>query len=272
MKPNKQPVSHSIAFLAAVFLALSLFLSRPASFETLIWKFPRWVDLLEEDSAVTVEEIKTLLNNYQQFALQEEKDTLETAAGVASAMEADTSHADTVMPVKVISVEGESYDREDAANVLHPDLLLQGNERAFERLASFFSKLNAPVRSPSLHVFHFGDSQIEGDRITGVLRSKWQETWGGSGPGFLAPAQPSPSPSMKQEWSSDWKRYTRFGKVDSTIEHNRYGMFAAFAQHDNSKGEISPWIRFTPQPRSSKRNQIYDQIHRHLLHFRTQIH
>ena len=266
MKPNKQPVSHSIAFLAAVFLALFLFLSRPASFETLIWKFPRWVDLQEEDSTVTVEEIKTLLDNYQQFAIQEVaiqegKDTLETAAGVATAIAADSSHADTSLPVKIVSVEGESYGREDAANVLHPDLLLQGNERAFERLASFFSKLNAPVRSPSLHVFHFGDSQIEGDRITGVLRSKWQETWGGSGPGFLAPAQPIPSLSMKQEWSSDWKRFTRFGKVDSTIEHNRYGMFAAFAQHDNSKGETSPWIRFTPHPRSFKRNQVFDQIH-----------
>ncbi len=261
MKPNKQPVSRSIAFLAAVFLALFIFLSRPASLETLIWKFPRWVDLQEEDSTVTVEEIKTLLDNYQQFSIQEVKDTLETAPSVVSAIEADSLHPITPLPAEAVSVGGESYAREDAGDVLHPDLLLQGNERAFERLASFFSKLNRPLRSPSLHVFHFGDSQIEGDRITGVLRSKWQETWGGSGPGFLAPAQPIPSLSMRQEWSSHWKRFTRFGKVDSTIEHNRYGMFAAFAQHENSKDEISPWIRFTPHPRSFKRNQIFDQIH-----------
>ena len=261
MKTNKQPVSHSIAFLAAVFLALSIFLSRPASFETIIWKFPRWVDLDEEDSTVTVEEIKTLLANYQQFSTQEEKDTLETVPNVAPAKEADSLHSDILLPVEAVLLGDELYGREDAANVLHPDLLLQGNERAFERLASFFSKLNAPLRSPSLHVFHFGDSQIEGDRITGVLRSKWQETWGGSGPGFLAPAQPIPSLSMKQEWSGDWNRFTRFGKVDSTIEHNRYGMFAAFAQHENNKGEISPWIRFTPHPRSFKRNQVFDQIH-----------
>ena len=54
-------------------------------------------------------------------------------------------------------------------------------------LENFFSELMALEKDKSLQVraFHYGDSQIEGDRITGYLRTQWQTEFGGYGPGLL---------------------------------------------------------------------------------------
>ena len=66
MKPKKQPVSHTLAFLASIFLVISLFLSRPESMRTLVWEFPRWENFDSPDSALTAEEVQTLLASYQE--------------------------------------------------------------------------------------------------------------------------------------------------------------------------------------------------------------
>ncbi|MGQ1890106.1 hypothetical protein ACT29H_06660 [Thermophagus sp. OGC60D27] len=41
-----------------------------------------------------------------------------------------------------------------------------------------------------VRILHIGDSQIEADRITGTLRKKFQNRYGGSGPGFIVPFDP----------------------------------------------------------------------------------
>jgi len=87
------------------------------------------------------------------------------------------------------------------------------------------NQLNKPVR-----IMHYGDSQIEGDRITSFIRDRLQSNFGGSGPGLLPVVQPYGQFSMKQDISSNWKRYTVFGKEDSGLYHNRYGALASFCR------------------------------------------
>ena len=41
------------------------------------------------------------------------------------------------------------------------------------------------VRKSLIRILHYGDSQIEGDRITRNLRNRFQKRFGGSGPGLL---------------------------------------------------------------------------------------
>ena len=102
-----------------------------------------------------------------------------------------------------------------------------GNSQAFEALGNFFAALNALARKPAIHVLHYGDSQI-GDRITGHLRNAWQSVWEAA-PGFLS-RYPHCTLAMRQSWNGERKRYARFGKKDTTIQHNRFGLMAAFAQ------------------------------------------
>ncbi|MBW7935793.1 MAG: hypothetical protein H3C71_01170, partial [Flavobacteriales bacterium] len=57
-------------------------------------------------------------------------------------------------------------------------------------LHSFFEALeNVEVNQGSLRIMHYGDSQIEMDRITGYIREELQTRFGGSGPGLQPPVQ-----------------------------------------------------------------------------------
>ena len=55
-------------------------------------------------------------------------------------------------------------------------------------LNSFFCKLDTLKKSQSpLRIVYFGDSQIEGDRITSTIRKQFQQKFGGAGIGLIAP-------------------------------------------------------------------------------------
>ena len=113
-------------------------------------------------------------------------------------------------------------------------------------------------------MLHYGDSQIEGDRITGHLRNAWQSVWGGSGPGFLSPLSPIPTLAMRQSWNGEWQRYARFGKKDTTLQHNRFGLMAAFAQPRPATADstsAAATLRFEPHPRGYRRNRAFNQVH-----------
>ncbi len=99
-------------------------------------------------------------------------------------------------------------------------------------LKKFFVKLNAVVKNKSsIRIMHYGDSQIEGDRITSYLRNKLQKKYGGSGPGLLPALQPYGAYfSIDQSNEGNWTRYPIFGKVNKTVEHKKYGPLAAFSR------------------------------------------
>lgn len=50
-------------------------------------------------------------------------------------------------------------------------------------LDHFFASLNSVTEQP-VHIWYYGDSQIEGDRLTGELRSLFQGKFGGTGTGY----------------------------------------------------------------------------------------
>lgn len=52
-----------------------------------------------------------------------------------------------------------------------------------------------------MRVLHYGDSQIEGDRITGKLRTGLQNIFGGGGPGYL-PFAPTIGTSLVQQYAT----------------------------------------------------------------------
>lgn len=99
-------------------------------------------------------------------------------------------------------------------------------------LQLFFERLNELEKDPQQHVraMHYGDSQIEGDRITGYLRTELQKEFGGYGPGLLPALEVVPSGAINQENSGNWQRYTVFGRKDTIITHDRYGVLANFAR------------------------------------------
>ena len=90
---------------------------------------------------------------------------------------------------------------------------------------------NAQKDQKVYRVMHYGDSQIEMDRISSVFRQRLQELFGGSGPGMIPAIQRVASISVSQSYSGGLTRYTVYG--DSTTRrapHKRYGPMTQFSQ------------------------------------------
>jgi lysophospholipase L1-like esterase len=108
------------------------------------------------------------------------------------------------------------------------DIEFYGDSKS--KLINFFKKLESANKS-RVRVLHYGDSQIEGDRITSFIRNKFQKMFGGSGPGLMPAIQAYGGFFSIQQTSSDnWKRFTAFGKIDTNVRHWKYGPLAAFSR------------------------------------------
>lgn len=125
-------------------------------------------------------------------------------------------------------------------------------------LYSFFNALEKIGNNKKpIHIVHYGDSQIEGDRITAYIRHKLQEQFGGKGPGWL-PVQPLAYPrSIILKHSDNWKSYHFYNRVDSTLMHRLYGhmgIFSRFTAYPDSASQDSTlhhaWVSYKASSRS----------------------
>jgi lysophospholipase L1-like esterase len=109
--------------------------------------------------------------------------------------------------------------------------------RNISALEKFFNALDRLEDEPAaIRVLHYGDSQIEGDRITDHLRTKLQSMFGGSGPGLLSLMPVTRSAINLVENSDGWERYNVFVAPDQRVKHKNYGVlggFARFAEYGN---------------------------------------
>lgn len=265
MTSEPHPIRHTLLFYAAVLLAIVLFMARPASFNGALADWPRLEVGANEAPAMTAQQAQAILDAYSDITAEPLlPPALDTAVQRSDEAPESRKYMATPKPHMERSELTGAYDRAAVSQFLHPNLQLQGSVKAFSWLGNFFSSLNESHRKPPIHVIHYGDSQIEGDRITGYLRNAWQAVWGGGGPGLLSPLSPVPSLAMRQSWTGTWNRHARFGKRDSTVEHTRYGLMAAFAQPQPpvlDTLEATASLRFEPHPRGYRRNREFNSLH-----------
>lgn len=106
-----------------------------------------------------------------------------------------------------------------------------------------------------VNVLHYGDSQIEGDRISGVMRNAWQRRWGGYGPGIQAAVPLVQSFALEQVQIGPWKRHTRYGRRDSSDVDERYGLMACYADLALAPGTAGePPASWCPRSDGTTRN------------------
>ncbi len=97
-------------------------------------------------------------------------------------------------------------------------------------LYTFFGKLEQSSRK-RVRVMHYGDSQIEGDRISSYLRHKLQQKFGGSGPGLLPALPPhASSSSILHSASPNWHKHAVYLKRDTILPHRQFGVLGSFAR------------------------------------------
>ncbi len=97
-------------------------------------------------------------------------------------------------------------------------------------LDSFFEEARKAHKNGTLvRILHYGDSQIEMDRISSVLRQDLQERFGGSGPGMVPMIQRIPTVSVSQKASGSLTRYAMVGdSLTNKASNHRYGPLTQF--------------------------------------------
>jgi len=94
----------------------------------------------------------------------------------------------------------------------------------------FFLHLQlASMDSSVVHIVHYGDSQLEEDRISSTIREDLQEEFGGAGPGMLPPVLKIQPQTTVHWYRGALERYILFGPKDEEATHSRYGPLAQFA-------------------------------------------
>lgn len=96
------------------------------------------------------------------------------------------------------------------SNEFFTNNLVDGNRP----LDAFFKSVYEAKDTSFCRVAHYGDSQIEGDRITCAIRASLQQKFGGKGPGYIPFSAEANGRMYKRNSSMNWFRYTVF--------HNRY--------------------------------------------------
>ncbi|MGC1633607.1 MAG: lipase [Gelidibacter sp.] len=97
------------------------------------------------------------------------------------------------------------------------------------RLA-FIAQLRESLESGRCRIIHYGDSQLEGDRISAYLRNRLQGIYGGSGPGFIPIVQVYHQISANVTPSDNWTRHAYFDPTQAKFPHKKYGAYSSLSR------------------------------------------
>lgn len=124
---------------------------------------------------------------------------------------------------------------------------LQYKDSSRTALDNFFEALaTVQTDGQGIRILHYGDSQIEGDRITDYLRQKLQNNFSGRGPGLIAAMPVAQSVGIRQSWSDNWDRYTNFAAIDKRVPHKNFGIAAGFcryAAYNDTVTDKKAWLK-----------------------------
>jgi Predicted membrane protein involved in D-alanine export len=130
-------------------------------------------------------------------------------------------------------------------------------------LAPFLDSINESKRQ--VRIMYYGDSQIEGDRITSYLRQALREGRKGTGPGLFLPVMPVMyTKSLWLKSSSGWKRYNYLSYKNGEIASNKLGPFMAICRFiPPGKISASPekaWVRIKPSQYADSSSAEFDLL------------
>jgi len=123
-------------------------------------------------------------------------------------------------------------DLNDSSRLIYPNDDKSVLYPLFEELTRA-SQASRPIR-----ILHYGDSQIEEDRITSTIRRELQRHFGGAGVGLVSAKPLTHSLSISHSWSDNWQRYAVFGD-SSKPTHNRFGIMGAYCNYQDAQASLS---------------------------------
>lgn len=208
-----------IACVASSLLALAyVFPEDSVTYQyTFELKFPTIDKLLEraepeyKDISETIAAVDSIANAEDTLALDAEIDTTDTT--------------ELIVQRKWVDVDS----MRSAEKYLQPIEFKDGNAQV---IYSFFEALEkAEYKKDQTHVFHYGDSQLEGDRITSYVRDRLQKRFGGYGLGMVPASHNNQVKLLRHETSDNWWWYPSFFKSGEDGQNNLYGALTSYATY-----------------------------------------
>lgn len=151
--------------------------------------------------------------------------------------------ADKLMTQDTISIQKiKKKGRVDSAFLVKPGDTSSRDNKIYNATAldAFFASLIDEKDNTVVRVAHYGDSQLEGDRVTEHIRSNLQAKFGGKGLGFVPLDDVASCASYTRTNTGTWTRYNVF---NNKIKGSYYGLSGSVFRF--AKGEVLPEV---PKP------------------------
>lgn len=149
-----------------------------------------------------------------------------------------------------------SYEEENSKLVSNTEGKIYYPENATE----FISQLKEKLQQPNCQIIHYGDSQIEGDRITVYVRNRFQALFGGGGPGFIPIKIAYTQNSVNIQASANWLRFASFDRFKrKKVPHQKYGLYATLSRFSDYNPADTISVKkasFTIKPSSTAYNRL----------------
>lgn len=131
-------------------------------------------------------------------------------------------------------------------------------------LYPFFRSLEQlPGQDKLIRILHYGDSQIEGDRISSYLRNQLQKEFGGAGIGLFPVVLPNNTNiALRHSLTRHWSRFTPRELDEANFRHERFGVLMSFSRfspyYSNYQDEVyEAGIRIADSPISFDLNSQF---------------
>jgi alginate O-acetyltransferase complex protein AlgI len=171
--------------------------------------------------------------------------------------------SDVKAPDKKDIGKATDYRKSTPADTIPPVNSVSGNAEnlSFYPLQIFLDSLR--YSRGQMRIMYYGDSQIEGDRITSFLRQSLRKGHGGTGPGLFLPIMPVMY--TKSVWlraSSNWEKYNYLSYKTGKISHRALGPFMAICRYlpEGVKTEVpeKAFVKIRSSSVADSASSVYD--------------
>ncbi len=144
-----------------------------------------------------------------------------------------------------------------------------GNPHALD---AFFEDMeSAAAQKKKIRILHYGDSQIEGDRITSHIRQRLQHMFGGNGPGFLPIMPVYEQIAADITYSPNWERFASFDPARRSLDNRKFGVFMSFTRFTSAPVDTSAsgttngsaWVQVGQSRKASGNARYFKQVSLH---------
>ncbi len=186
--------------------------------DTITLRFPSVEEVLaaKTDSSISVEDL--LADREQSMKMGQVPDSVLEARRKLMAAADSLRIRDSLAVADTIAFF-EKFFAENPSKFVCPN-----NDPKF--IVDLMQSLRKGAKNGTVSVFHYGDSQIEGDRITNYIRKHMQQKFGGSGIGLVPPVGAVPSISWIQTAQDSVERYVVDGTLKQAAKNSNYGALA----------------------------------------------